>query len=111
MLCDRQNKYCVVVQDNCTIHYVQEVTDTLHDAGINVQYLPPYSLNYNPIEECISKVKSMMKAMEVEMEFCDDINTIVLATFSTITQQHCIGWIHDSGIYNIYNLYVRMKQV
>ena len=98
---DGQNEHCVVVQDNCAIHHVQEVTDTLHDAGVIAQYLPPYSPDYNPIEECFSKVKSMMKAMEVEMAFCDDIDTIVLAAFSTITQQDCIGWIHDSGIYNI----------
>ena len=44
----------MVVQDNCTIPYVQEVTDTPHDAGVIAQYLPPYSPDYNPIEECFS---------------------------------------------------------
>ena len=72
-----QSEHCVVVQDNCAIHHVQEVTDVLHDASVIVQYLPPYSPDYNPIEECFSKVKFMLKAMEVEMEFYDDIDTII----------------------------------
>ena len=98
---DGQNEHYVVVQDNCAIHHVQEITDALCDAGVIVQYLPPYSPDYNPIEECFSKVKSVLKAMETEMEFCDDIDTIVLSAFATVTQQDCIGWVHDSGIYNI----------
>ena len=98
---DAQSEHCVVVQDNCAIHHVLEVTDAINDVGVIVQYLPPYSPDYNPIEECFSKVTSMLKAMEVEMEYYDDIDTIVLAAFSTISQQDCIGWINDSGIYNV----------
>ena len=48
---DGQSEHCVVVQDNCAIHHVQEVNDALNDAGVIVQYLPPYSPDYNPIEE------------------------------------------------------------
>ena len=88
----------MVVQENCTIPFMQEVTDTLHDAGVIVQYLPAYSPDHNPIEEWFSKVKFVIKAIKVEVESCDDIDTIVPAAFSTITQQDCIGWIHDSGI-------------
>ena len=98
---DGQNDCCVVIQDNCTIHHVNEVTDTLHDAGVIVHYLPPYSPDYNPIEQAFSKVKLMMKAMETELQYGDDIDTIILAAFATITQEDCIGWIRDSGIYNI----------
>ena len=46
-------------------------------------------------------MKSVLKAMEAEMEFCNDIDTIVLSAFATVTQQDCIGWVRDSGIYNI----------
>ena len=98
---DGQNENSVVVQDNCTIHHVNEITDTLNDAEVIVHYLPPYSPDYNPIEEAFSKVKSMLKAMEAEIQFGDDIDTIVLAAFATITKQDCMGWIRDSGIYNI----------
>lgn len=71
------NEHSVIVQDNCAIHHVREVSDILHDAGVIVHYLPPYSPDYNPIEEAFTKVKLMMKAMEIEMELLDDIDTIV----------------------------------
>ncbi len=90
----------VVVLDNCSIHHVREADEVLQDAGVIIQYLPPYSPDYNPIEEAFPKVKSAMKAMETEMQLIDDIDTIVLAAFATITRQDCVGWIRDSGIYN-----------
>ena len=94
------NEHSVIVQDNCAIHHVYEVTTVLQDTGAIVHYLPPYSPDYNPIEEAFSKVKLMMKAMEVEMVLIDDIDTIVLAAFATISKQDCMGWIRNAGIYN-----------
>ena len=43
----------------------------------------------------------MMKAMEMEMQTIEDIDTIIYAAFSFITHEDCIGWIKDSGIYNM----------
>ena len=86
--------------DNCSIHHIDEVTELIQQTGALVHWLPPYSPDYNPIEEAFSKTKSMMKAMEVEMQVLQDIETIVYAAFSTITPSDCRGWIADSGIYN-----------
>lgn len=58
-----------------------------------MHYLPPYSPDYNPIKEAFSKVKIMMTAMKRELQLVDDIDTIVLAVFATITKQYYIGWI------------------
>ena len=44
--------------------------------GILALQIVRYSPDYNPIEKCFSKVKSVLKAMEAEMEFCDDIDTM-----------------------------------
>ena len=65
-----------------------------------VHWFPPYSPDYNPIKEIFSKAKSMMKAMVVEMQVVQDMDTIVYAAFSMITPGDCQGWITDSGIYN-----------
>ena len=45
------NPHSVVVLDNCSIHYCEEVVATLRDVGTLVHFLPPYSPDYNPIEE------------------------------------------------------------
>ncbi len=42
----------------------------------------------------------MMKAMELEMQALQDIDTIVYAAFSSVTPADCEGWIADSGLYD-----------
>ncbi len=41
-----------------------------------------------------------MKAMELEMQALQDVDTIVYAAFSNATPADCEGWIADSGFYN-----------
>ena len=48
------DKHSVVIMDNCSIHHVAEVKDLIEDAGILLLFLPPYSPDYNPIEELFS---------------------------------------------------------
>lgn len=50
--------------DNCTIHHVQEVKDLIENSGIVLFYLPPYSPDYNPIEELFSYLKYYLKEHE-----------------------------------------------
>lgn len=94
------NPRSVVIMDNCSIHHIHEVTELIQQTGALVHWLPPYSPDYNPIEEAFSKAKSMMKAMEVEIQLMQDMDTIIYAAFSTITPDDCQGWIADSCIYN-----------
>ena len=70
----------------------------IQEVGAIVHFLPPYSPDFNPIEEAFSKVKSEMKAME-KLAQVIDIQTIVLAAFTTITVHDCNQWIKDSVIY------------
>ena len=70
----------------------------IEDTGALLHFLPPYSPDWNPAEEAFSKVKVMMKAMEMEVQTIEDINTIIYTAFSFITSEDCIGWIKDSSI-------------
>ena len=54
---DGINCHSVVVLDNCSIHHIPEVAAMIEEVGAIVHYLPPYSPNFNPIEEAFSKVK------------------------------------------------------
>lgn len=87
------NPHSVVVLDNCSIHHVEGVTSMIEEVGALVHFLPPYSPDFNPIEETFSKVKAEMKNMEVSMAGVLDIETIVLSAFATITPEDCKGWI------------------
>ena len=70
---DGKNENSVIVLDNCSVHHVDEVQRALSDCGVITHYLPPYSPDYNPIELALSKVKYVIKSMEMEMQAINDI--------------------------------------
>ena len=90
----------VIVMDNCSIHYVNQVTDLIRQTVALIHWLPPYSPDMNPIEEAFSKAKSVMRAMEIKMQVTKDTDLIIYSAFSCITPCHCQGWIADTGIYH-----------
>ena len=93
------NSNSIVIMDNASIHHVDGIVDMVSEVGALIHFLPPYSPAFAPIEECFSKVKSLMRAMEMEEQVTDDIETIALAAFSAITEEDCKNWIGISGIY------------
>ena len=56
------NPRSVVVMDNASIHHVDKVVALIEEVGTIVIYLPPYSPDIMPIEECFSKVKAYLRA-------------------------------------------------
>ena len=57
----------VIVLDNVSIHTNDNVRQVLESAGYLVQYLPPYSPDYNPIELTFSVLKAWIKGNYVYM--------------------------------------------
>ena len=51
----------VLIVDNLPEHYSAETQRLCREAGVIILYLPPYSADYNPIEEFFSVIKSWMK--------------------------------------------------
>jgi transposase len=56
-------KGATVVWDNSTIHKGQEIEQALREAGAKLIYLPPYSPDFNPIENFWSKVKNTLRSL------------------------------------------------
>jgi transposase len=54
----------VVVMDNLSAHKGERVRELVESAGCELLYLPPYSPDFNPIEEAFSKVKGLMRKAE-----------------------------------------------
>lgn len=93
------NPHSVVILDNCSIHHIPEVVKSIEDVGSLVVFLPPYSPDFNPIEEAFSKVKYTLKSHENCMQQINDIETLLLMSFLEITREDCIGWIDHPKIY------------
>jgi transposase len=54
----------VVVMDNLTAHKGERVRELIEKQGCELLYLPPYSPDFNPIEEAFAKIKSLMRKAE-----------------------------------------------
>ena len=51
----------VVVMDNLTAHKGERVKELIEGRGCELIYLPPYSPDFNPIEEAFAKLKALLR--------------------------------------------------
>jgi len=51
----------LVVMDNLSSHKVKGVREAIEAAGAAVVYLPPYSPDFNPIEQLFAKLKALLR--------------------------------------------------
>jgi len=51
----------VVVMDNLSAHKGERVRELIEQRGCELVYLPPYSPDFNPIEQAFSKVKGLLR--------------------------------------------------
>jgi transposase len=59
----------VVIMDNLGSHKGTQVRASIETAGARLLYLPPYSPDFNPIENAFSKLKALLrKAAERTVE-------------------------------------------
>jgi transposase len=54
----------VVVMDNLSAHKGERVKEIIEGRGAELLYLPPYSPDFNPIEQAFSKVKGLLRKAE-----------------------------------------------
>jgi transposase len=54
----------IVVMDNLSAHKGQRVKELVEKQGCELLYLPPYSPDFNPIEEAFSKIKGILRKAE-----------------------------------------------
>ena len=52
----------VVVMDNLSSHKIAGIQKAIEAIGARVVFLPPYSPDFNPIEQVFSKLKALLRA-------------------------------------------------
>jgi len=85
----------VVVMDNLPAHGRAGIRRTIENAGATLAYLPPYSPDFNPIEQAFAKLKAYLrKAMARTV---DELwNTIALA-IETISENEAHNFFANAG--------------
>lgn len=85
----------VVILDNLATHKVAGVREAIEAAGARLEYLPPYSPDFNPIEPMWSKVKQELKSQEPR-----NARQLLKATgvaFAAVTPADCQGFFLHAG--------------
>ena len=91
------NPNSIVILDNCSIHHLDDVVDLIHSVGARVIFLPPYSPDLMPIEQCFNKVKLFLQEHDAAIQSVTDLTMIITAAFASITSEDCIAWSADCG--------------
>ncbi|TFK59277.1 hypothetical protein BDN72DRAFT_744224, partial [Pluteus cervinus] len=60
-------------------------------------YLPPYSPDFNPIEEAFSAIKAALRRNEGLFGGPEQIPWLVHQAILEITPRHAYGWFKDCG--------------
>ena len=87
----------VVVFDNLKPHLSRHVAESIERAGATVLPLPPYSSDYDPIEELWSKFKGQLRRIAARTK--DGLYKAVGETLDSVTIQDILGWFNHSGLY------------
>lgn len=83
-------KGACVVMDNAKIHLGEMVREVIEKAGAKLRYLPPYSPEFSPIENCWSKIKAILRKIKAR-SYKDLIDGITSAMLQ-VTQQDIRNW-------------------
>ena len=73
----------ILIMDNCVIHKITAVWYFIQGKGHVADFLPPYSLQLNPIEEVFSKGKYLIKQREPNN--IEDLMASIQTTHTRIT--------------------------
>ena len=85
----------VVLMDNLASHKVKGIEEAIQGRGAQLLYLPPYSPDFSPIEECWSKVKAWLK--KVEARTIEALYEAIERAFDKVTRSDLAGWFQHCG--------------
>lgn len=85
----------IVVMDNLSPHKSDPTLALIRQAGAQVQFLPAYSPDLNPIELMWSKVKNFLRGSEARTQ--TQLLTAIGQALRQITSQDAINWFAHCG--------------
>lgn len=89
-----------VILDNLNAHKVAGVREAIEAVGPRVLYLPPYSPEFNPIEQVFAKVKALLRTAAART--ADDLTIAIREAFSAFRPNECRNYLTAAG-YDAYD--------
>ncbi len=85
----------IVVMDNLSAHKGQRVKELIEGRGCELLYLPPYSPDFNPIEEAFAKIKGILRKAEARTR--EALVEAMGSAISAISSQDAWGFFNHCG--------------
>jgi transposase len=85
----------VVVMDNLSSHKGPAVRNAIEAAGASLLYLPPYSPDFNPIENAFSKLKALLR--KAATRTVDALWTAIGRLIDLFTPAECANFFRAAG--------------
>jgi transposase len=85
----------VVIMDNLPAHKVGGVREAIEAAGARLLYLPPYSPDFNPIEQAFAKLKALLR--KAAARTLDALETAIAAALDAFVPDECANYFTASG--------------
>lgn len=85
----------VVVVDNLSAHKSPRIREVLAARGCELLFLPPYSPDFNPIEQAFSKVKAILRGLGARTQ--DALQEAVRQAVAAITPHDVAAWYEHAG--------------
>lgn len=81
--------------DQVKFHYSQRAISLIEAAGARVLHLPADSPDFNPIEECISKIKSILRSLKARTR--RTLDQALARAMKMISTDDICGWFAHCG--------------
>ena len=85
----------IVVMDNLAVHKVAGIAERIQACGARVEYLPPYSPDFNPIEQAWSKLKTALRQRKARTR--RTLERALTVLLPTISGSDARAWFHHCG--------------
>jgi transposase len=85
----------IVCLDNVKFHYSARAVSLIEAAGARVEYLPAYSPDFDPSEECISKLKTILRTLKARTHHT--LGTALKYALAQVTPADIRGWFKHCG--------------
>ena len=85
----------VVVMDNLPAHRCAGVRAAIEATGARLRYLPPYSPDFNPIENAFAKLKALLR--KAAARTIDELWNAIGDALSQFTTQECANYFTAAG--------------
>lgn len=85
----------MVVLDGLGAHRTKRVRDLIEERGCELVFLPPYSPDFNPIEEAFSKIKNVVRKAGARTR--EALDEAIAEAMSAVTSLEVAGWFVHGG--------------